>query len=60
MQTAMMFGQFPMLGRHGQIEGTREFPVTGLPYLLVYAVASETDVDILTILHTRRRYPPLP
>lgn len=37
VQTAMMFGQFPMLGRVGLIEGTREFSVVGLPYLIVCA-----------------------
>ena len=58
LQTAMMFGQFPMLGRAGQVDGTREFSVAGLPYLIVYAIASETDIDVLTVLHTRRRYPP--
>ena len=59
VQTAMMFGQFPMMGRPGQVYTTREFSVAGLPYLIVYTIASETDVDLLTILHTRRRYPPL-
>ncbi len=58
LQTAMMFGQFPMLGRVGQLDGTREFSVAGLPYLIVYALTSETELDVLTVLHTRRRYPP--
>ena len=57
MQTAMMFGQFPLLGRAGLVESTREFSVVGLPYLIVYQVASDTDVDVLTIIHTRRKYP---
>lgn len=57
-QTAMMFGQFPLLGRKGRIEQTREFSVVGLPYLIVYRIASETDLDILTVLHTSRMYPP--
>jgi toxin ParE1/3/4 len=57
-QTAMMFGQFPLLGRTGRIERTREFSVVGLPYLIVYRIASETDLDILTVLHTSRMYPP--
>lgn len=57
VQTAMMFGQFPMLGRAGVVDDTREFSVVGLPYLIVYRIASETEVDVLTVLHTRRRYP---
>ena len=57
VQTAMMFAQFPMLGRAGVVAGTREFSVVGLPYVLVYAIASETEVDVLTVLHTRRNYP---
>lgn len=56
-QTAMMFGQFPLLGRTGRVERTREFSVVGLPYLIVYRIASETDLDILTVLHTSRMYP---
>lgn len=59
VQTAMMFGQFPMLGRPGQVAGTREFSVPGLPYLIVYSLTSETELDVLTVLYTRRRYPPL-
>ena len=58
VQTAMMFGQFPLLGRAGSVEDTREFSVVGLPYLIVYRIASDTDVDVLTIMHTRRKYPP--
>ena len=58
VQTAMMFGQFPMLGHAGTVEGTREFSVVGLPYLIVYQVAQSGEVDVLTVLHSRRRYPP--
>jgi toxin ParE1/3/4 len=57
-QTAMMFSQFPLLGHKGRVEGTREFSVVGLPYVIVYRIASATDLDILTVLHTSRMYPP--
>jgi toxin ParE1/3/4 len=57
IQTAMMFGQFSKLGRVGEVAGTRVFAVPGLPYRIVYAIAPEEEIDILTVLHTRRRYP---
>lgn len=56
-QTAMMLGQFPMMGRAGLVHGTREFSVTGLPYVIVYQIMTATDMDVLSILHTRRQYP---
>lgn len=59
VQTAMMFGQFPILGRVGRVAGTREFSVVGLPYLIVYRIESETEVDVVTVVHTRRRWPPV-
>ena len=55
-QATAMLGQSPKLGHDGAVAGTRELKVTGLPYLLVYAL-HEGDVDILTVLHSRRRYP---
>ena len=59
LQTVAMFERFPMLGRVGRVEETREFSVIGLPYVIVYAIASDTDIDVLTVVHTARRYPPL-
>jgi len=56
-QTAILLGQFPHMGHEGEIEGTREFLVTGLPYIIVYRLSSATDLDILTIIHGRRKFP---
>lgn len=57
-QATETLGQFPMLGRTGAVADTREFAVHGLPYTVVYQVVSATELDILTIIHQRRLYPP--
>lgn len=58
-QVTQIFENFPLLGREGIVENTREFAVTGLPYTIIYTIASATDIDILTIIHQRRKYPPV-
>lgn len=59
LQTIAMFERFPLLGRKGRLEGTRGFSVVGLPYIVVYAIVSESDVDVLTVVHSARQLPPL-
>ena len=44
---------FPMLGRAGLRAGTREFPVPGTPYILVYRIREER-LRILAVLHGSR------
>ena len=56
-QTVILFGLFPGMGHTGEVAGTLEFKVTGLPYLIVYRISSATELDILTILHASRNYP---
>lgn len=46
----------PFAGRAGQKPGTRELPVTGTPYTLVYRVTAKS-IKIGRVLHQRRRYP---
>jgi plasmid stabilization system protein ParE len=40
----------PHIGRPGHRVGTRELPLTPLPYVIVYSVRAE-DVEILHIYH---------
>lgn len=53
VEVAQKLPQFPDIGRSGRHPDTRELSVSGLPYLLVYEVTTET-VTILTIFHTSR------
>jgi addiction module RelE/StbE family toxin len=45
----------PEIGRRGHIHGTREWPVSHTPYLIVYRVKDDA-VEILRIWHGRRNW----
>ncbi len=53
-QTLLMLAQFPMIGRAGRVQGTREFSVTGLSFVVVYRLPGDDQLDVLAIAHTRR------
>lgn len=42
--------EFPERGRPGPMAGTRELPLPGLPWRVVYAVAADGGVTILRLL----------
>jgi len=43
--------RFPMRGRIGEVEGTRECWLTPLPYIVVYRV-TDTAIEVIRIWHT--------
>jgi addiction module RelE/StbE family toxin len=45
--------QFPESGRRGQVTGTREVIVPGLPYIVVYT-ADDRGVDVIAVFHVAR------
>lgn len=51
--TADKLASFPDMGRVGRLPDTREFTVTGLPYLIVYQVGADT-VTVLAVFHGAR------
>lgn len=53
LATAGQLTEFPDIGRAGRLSGTRELPVAGFPYLLVYQVSSGA-VTILAVFHGAR------
>ena len=48
--------QFPSYGRIGDVAGTRQFVVAGVPYIVVYEIEDET-ITILRIYHTAQDRP---
>lgn len=54
---ALRLTGFPLSGREGSVPGTRELPIPGLPFLLIYRVRDAT-VEVLRVLHGARQWPP--
>lgn len=52
---ASQLESYPLMGRLGRVEGTRELVIANTPYILIYRVELES-VEILRVLHTAKRY----
>jgi addiction module RelE/StbE family toxin len=57
LQSISILELFPLIGRKGRVDETRELIIPTLPYIVIYKIISETDIDILLIFHTSRKYP---
>jgi addiction module RelE/StbE family toxin len=51
-----LLAEHPQMGRPGRVSGTREFVVSGTPYIIAYTVA-EDRVIILAVIHSSRKWP---
>jgi toxin ParE1/3/4 len=48
-------GAFPGLGRGGKVEGTREWVVRALPYIVVYETdVARDELRIISVMHGAR------
>ncbi len=47
---------FPLSGRSGRVESTRELIIGNTPYIVIYRVKSNA-VEILRVLHSARQFP---
>ncbi len=56
-RTIQGLSDFPLRGRSGRVDGTRELVLAGLPWIAVYAVTDSTIV-VLRLLHGAQAYPP--
>lgn len=48
----------PEMGRDGRVKGTLELVSPDVSYVIAYRV-TENSIDILTVVHTARRWPTL-
>jgi addiction module RelE/StbE family toxin len=56
VEAALRLEQFPLSGRAGRIQGTRELAVPGLPYIVPYRIVDDV-VLIPSVIHTSRKWP---
>jgi len=55
LNRANLLDDQPGIGRPGRVRGTREFVVTGTPFILIYQLQG-TQVEILRVLHGRQQW----
>ncbi|WP_171955432.1 type II toxin-antitoxin system RelE/ParE family toxin [Novosphingobium sp. NDB2Meth1] len=56
VEAARRLTSFPGLGHAGRLQGTREYSVSRLPYIIVYTADAQA-VSVLAVLHTARNLP---
>jgi len=49
--------RFPESGRRGRIDGTREWVVTGTPFIAIYRIEEDT-LTVLRLIHGAQLWPP--
>jgi toxin ParE1/3/4 len=55
-QSTKRLALFPLSGRTGAVEATRELVIPRLPYIAVYRVTTDT-VDIIAVFHAAQNKP---
>ena len=56
LQQIASLKEFPQLGRPGRVHGTRELPLSPLPFIVVYRLKEEW-IEIARVLHGAQRWP---
>jgi len=60
-RSAAELDKFPLRGRPGRVNGTRELVISPLPYIVVYRIVvyrtKENFIEIAKVLHGAQRWP---
>jgi len=49
--------RYPHAGREGRVKNTRELVIPGTPYIVAYRIKSPSTIQVLAVLHGKRRWP---
>ncbi len=50
-------GRYPLMGRAGQVRGTRELVIPSTPFILVYRIEQRQEITVLALFHGARQWP---
>ena len=56
-QAVKLLGSYPSAGRDGRVANTRELVIANTPYIVAYRIENKNMVQILAVLHSKRRWP---
>ena len=56
-EAVKLLGAHPNAGREGRVKNTRELVIFGTPYLVAYRVKTRNTIQVLAVLHGKRRRP---
>jgi addiction module RelE/StbE family toxin len=56
-QTVKQLSTHRHAGREGRIKNTRELVIVNTPYIVAYRIKNESNIQVLAVLHGKRRWP---
>jgi toxin ParE1/3/4 len=56
-ETVKHLGMHPRAGREARVKDTRELAIVGTPYIVAYRINREREIQVLAVLHGKRRWP---
>jgi addiction module RelE/StbE family toxin len=56
-QAVKQLSSHPRAGREGRVKNTRELVIVNTPYIVAYRIKDESTIQVLAVLHGKRRWP---
>jgi len=57
VEQVQQLAEYPLAGRTGRVSDTRELVIAGTPYVVAYRITFQSEIQILAVLHGKRRWP---
>jgi toxin ParE1/3/4 len=56
-EAVKLLGAHPNAAREGRVKGSRELVIVGTPYVVAYQIKDRNTIQVLAVLHGKRRWP---